>query len=215
MNRLAKYQEYRKLGWSADTALQRVRMLEKAKSYNYDSSWYEYRNGQRVEVDGLVEGDEIILTIDYDRYPDSPWDHAEGWGEVESYDYGDWLGNGFVDIWRGGRNDCCYKYNWKKALAIGLESAREYYPKRGKTFHMDLAIEWANRELKYYYRYCNDSWQYLVLEARLFRNGEVIETEAMGAVESDGWEDCADEIVATLERASKASVFAGATMGCV
>ena len=215
MNRLAKYQEYRKLGWLAHTALQRVRMLEKAKSYDYDSSWYEYRNGQRVEVEGLVEGDEIILTIDYDRYPDLPWDYAEGWGDVESYEYGDWLGNGFVDIWRGGRNHYCYKYNFKQALDKALKDVKESYPKMGKAWQMDQALDWVHRELKYYYRYCNDSWQYLILEARLFRNGEVIETEALGGVESDGWEDCADEIVATLERASKASVFAGATMGCV
>jgi hypothetical protein len=207
------YKKFRAKGYEASEALK----LARIDSSNYDlGNMYDYlQDEQVVDVPELADGYEIKLECSYEDNGEAPWDFGESCGKVDHVVSMGHLGNGNVELWLGGRNSYNFIYAWQDAIRNVRKEFDEYRPKWGKTQRQDYALERVRSEHKWFRDYCRDDWAYIWVKATLLFNGEEVSEDSIGAVESNDWEYCAQDLIKQLVVESKARTYAGSTVGCV
>ena len=207
------YKKFRAKGYEAFQALR----LARIDSSNYElGNIYDYLQDEKVvDVPELADGYKIKLACSYEDCGDTPWDFNESCGNVEHKSgYGE-LGNGNVELWLGGRNSYNFVYGWQDAVRKSRKEFDEYSPKLGKTQRQDNALERVRSEHKWFRDYCRDDWSYIWVRVSLWFEGEEVSDDSIGAVESNDWEYCAQDLIKQLVVESRSRTYAGSTVGCV
>ena len=212
--RIETYKKFRAQGYEASYALHLARVDE--KHYVLDSMYDYLQNERVVDVPELIEGYEIKLQCFYEDYAETPWSYCESNGEViEDGRYQPDIGNGNVELWHGDRGCYSYRYAWQEAVRKTRKEFDEYRPKWGKTARQDYALERVRSEYKWFRDFCRGDWAYIWVKASLWFDGQQVEEESIGGVESSDWQSCAEDVIWQLVKEAKARTYAGATVGCV
>jgi len=146
----------------------------------------------------------IKITLESDDCCGKPWQEQCGHGDVSEWVrrdkrpserllYSDTCGKLFYDF--AGAVETAKHQGWGCDL-VKLEKELGRKPTKG-----EIAVQAVESDFELLRRWCEGDWFYGVLCVRLVaEDGDIIETEYLGGVSSDGehWKECAADMINTL-----------------